>query len=85
MRVVFRKFKKSTGNEDIIALFPGTFDGKYITTYMHNGQHAPSVPGVGDTVPADPSDYWDLYNELVHIGYDDLTVVRALHLNNKDL
>lgn len=85
MRVVFRKFKKSTGNDDVIALFPGTFDGQYIMSYMHNGQHAPTVPTPGDTVPADWNDYKDLYVELVGQGYEDLVIVKSLHLSNKDL
>lgn len=85
MRVVFRKFKKTTGNEDVIALFPGTFDGRYIDSYMHNGQHGPCVPTIGDTYPAEPRLYADLYSELVGQGYTDLTIVKTLHLNNKDL
>ena len=82
MRVVFRRFKKST---EVIALFPGTFDGHYITSYMHNGQHAPTVPTPGDTVLATPGEYADLYSELVGQGYTDLEVVTRLHLSNKDL
>lgn len=70
-RVVFRKYKDG----DIIALFPKR--GDYMCeSYMHIGQHSmadyPQV--IRMTKPANESEYKELYNELVSIGYDDLVV-----------
>lgn len=68
--VVFRVFK--TG--DVIALFPmepATTDGRYITSYMHIGQHsAADYHGViGDTRPATEAEYTPLRKELESAPY----------------
>jgi hypothetical protein len=77
--VIFRKFKN---RGDIIALFPNVpyapqlYPVTTIMSYMHLGQHgAADYYHVMDiTVPAKPSEYDDLYKELVSIGYDNLVI-----------
>lgn len=74
-RVIFRKYKDG----DIIALFPKR--GDYMCeSYMHIGQHSmadyPQV--IKTTKPANESEYKELYDELVSIGYDDLVVKKKV-------
>lgn len=74
-RVIFRKFPH---NGEIIALFPDQYNERNgnIGSYMHNGQHAETVPDYGDTKPADGPEYADLYAELVGQGYHNLRIVK---------
>ena len=76
--VIFRKFKI---DGSIIALFPNEqFDlkGRFMLSYMRIGQHGGAdYNGLLDiTVLATPSEYKDLLEELVSIGYDNLIVMQ---------
>ena len=67
---VFRKFK----NGEIIALFPrlrADVAGKFCLSYLHQGQHGGAdYQGIVDnTTRANPSEYYDLAEELKGIGY----------------
>jgi len=77
-RVVFRKFKDG----EVIALFPDQYSPRtgMIGSYMHNGQHSDTMPHFGDTKPAEPNDYMDLYLELIRQGYSNLKVVQRLNI-----
>lgn len=74
-RVIFRKFPH---NGEVIALLPDQYNDRTgdIGSYMHNGQHAETVPDFGDTKAADEYEYADLYAELGRQGYTKLKVVR---------
>lgn len=74
-RVIFRKFPH---NGEVIALFPDQYNPRNgnIGSYMHNGQHAETVPDFGDTVAADAVDAQDLHNELIRQGYHNLRIVK---------
>lgn len=74
-RVIFRKFPH---NGEVIALLPDQYNERTgdIGSYMHNGQHAETVPDFGDTKAAEWEDYADLYNELVRQGYHNLRIVK---------
>jgi hypothetical protein len=74
-RVIFRKFPH---NGEVIALFPDQYNPRTgnIGSYMHNGQHADTMPDFGDTKPADGPEYRNLYNELIRQGYKNLRIVK---------
>lgn len=77
-RVIFRTFRHGG---DVIALFPSIpwdRQGFSVTSYQHIGQHgAADYSGViRATRPATPSEYEELYDELVRIGYDDLKIAK---------
>ena len=68
--VVFRKEKDG----EIFALFPkikATVDGKSCLCYVHTGQHgsADYQYCIDKTCRANPSEYYDLAEELKGIGY----------------
>lgn len=74
-KVVFRKFKEG----DIIALFPEIEEGFGRTmSYQHLGQHGSAYYWrvINITTSATPEEYKPLYDELVSIGYNDLTVIK---------
>jgi len=76
-RVVFRKFPSDNA---VIALFPDQYNPRtgLIGSYMELGQHSDCQPHVGDTVPADVSEYSPLLGELKRQGYANLKVVKRL-------
>lgn len=74
--VVFRTFK-SGGT--VIALFPWEDWGfNNCASYMHVGQHggADYVHCIAVSRPTPPTEYGNLLNELVQIGYDDLKIFK---------
>jgi hypothetical protein len=84
-KVIFRRFYPEKGG-DIIAIFPelaGTNNPyKDCLSYQHIGQHgAITLDFHKFTFPIThnyPKEYFDLYNELVAMGYDDLEVVTRM-------
>jgi hypothetical protein len=76
--VQFRKFKK--GGE-IIAVFPYQIESENCTgSYMHLGQHSGCSWDINsNTTAAKPSEYKDLLQELISIGYDVKIVNRRKH------
>jgi len=72
--VIFRKYK----NNQIIAVFPtelGSCDSYQCQSYMTIGQHGSCDPNViQDTNPASAAEYYDLFSELVSLGYENLQV-----------
>jgi hypothetical protein len=69
-RVVFRRFKNEP--RDVIAFFPELREGnKYVSSYMHIGQHAPAMYPHRLTEPANLTepDVAALERELTSIGY----------------
>ena len=77
--VIFRKY---TSNGDILAIFP-TLPALHssphtVTCYEHIGQHGSMAYGYMEphTVKASPSEYAELYAELITIGYNNLKVVQ---------
>lgn len=83
--VIFRKWKE---DGSIIALFPGLNDETgyanrgMCMSYMHIGQHgeADYEHVIRMTVPAEDTEYEDLYEELLGLGYD-LKVVKKKPIN----
>ena len=74
-KVVFRKCRDMS----ILALFPDVHGPGYtVQCYQHVGQHSSADYSycIGQTKPATPNEYNDLYNELVMIGYSDLKVLQ---------
>lgn len=74
-KVVFRKFSDG----DIIALLPNSLDTNYtIASYMHVGQHSGADYDhvISKTKPAKESEYADLLNELVRVGYTNLRIMK---------
>lgn len=80
MKVVFRKFKS---DGEIIALFPQTLYSRYVTSYMHIGQHGDADYHwcIRISKPATPEEYKPLLNELKSIGYDNLRIVKKSKLS----
>lgn len=76
-KVIFRKYK----DNDIIALFPDTLKYGTVLSYMHVGQHgdADYINIISSTHLANETEYKDLYNELINIGYTDLKVVKRVN------
>jgi len=81
-KVIFKKFPEG----DVIALFPdlpGTNNPyKDCLSYCRIGQHSSASLDLSGLKPAKESEYKDLYNELVSIGYDDLEIVRKFSKNS---
>lgn len=67
VKVIFRKFK----NGEIIALFPEIVGRRYVSSYMHLGQHSDADYShvVQGTTLATPDEYMELKKELEKIGY----------------
>lgn len=84
MKVVFRKFKC---DGDIIALFPQTLYHRYVTSYMHEGQHgnADYHHCIRMTKPATLKEYKPLLNELKSIGYGNLRIVKKSKLSCEEV
>jgi hypothetical protein len=74
-RVIFRKFPHDGA---VIALFPDQYNERNgtIGSYMELGQHAETAPDFGDTVAAEPGEYWHLEQELIGQGYGKLRIVK---------
>jgi len=75
--VQFRKMK----DYDVIAVFPYEIESMNCTSsYMHVGQHGSCAWNVNSfTKPAKKSEYQDLYNELVSLGYNLKMIKRRSH------
>ena len=74
-KLVFRKCR----DRSILALFPDIHEPGYtVQCYQHVGQHSSADYSycIGQTKPATPNEYNDLYNELVMIGYSNLKVLQ---------
>ena len=74
-KVVFRKCR----DRSILALFPDVHESGYtVQCYQHVGQHSSADYSycIGQTKPATPNEYNDLYNELVMVGYSNLKVLQ---------
>jgi hypothetical protein len=72
-KVIFRKIKNDyTGDWDIIAFFPETYDRGFMTCYEHIGQHGEAcLQTYWATKKAKPEEYADLYRELTElVGYN---------------
>ena len=72
--MIFRKEKSGQFKGDVYALFPHevcNYNGN-VTCYMHIGQHheANYILWIQTTIPAQKSEYMDLYKELSDIGYN---------------
>ena len=75
LRVAFRKFKD---DNSVIALFPDwvEYQGKFIQSYMHIGQHGAASPKLLHTLaPAEKWEYEALHKELQSLGYKALQIV----------
>jgi hypothetical protein len=74
-RVVFRRFrpKHNYGYAEVIALFPGLKNGRYVTSYMHTGQHGDAdyrhVVSMTTPTTASDADVKALAKELRVVGY----------------
>lgn len=81
-KVIFKKFPEG----DVIALFPdlpGTNNPyKDCLSYMRVGQHGSASLKLSGLKPAKPSEYQDLLDELISIGYGDLEIVRKFSKNS---
>jgi hypothetical protein len=66
-KVIFRKFSDG----EIIALFPELPEHDYlISSYMHVGQHSAASKGLVQTTKlATETEYYELYQELLSLGY----------------
>lgn len=72
-KVIFRKFPDG----EVIAFFPelpGTNNACTCLNYMSIGQHGTGPATCEGTKWTTPNEYWNLYIELLRIGYS-LTVV----------
>ena len=72
--VVFRSYS----DDEIIALFPTLPGGRYgeCMSYLHIGQHGAADYGhvIRRTRPATADEAFQLWEELIKVGYDDLKV-----------
>lgn len=79
--VIFRKFNKRP--YETIAIFPQLINplNGNLTSYMHVGQHGECDRFFREFTRAckDESEYKDLLNELIKIGYDDLKVIQRVN------
>jgi hypothetical protein len=79
--VKFVKTKSGEFKGDITAVFPyeiATMEGDMLC-YSHVGQHACcSKDWLKHTVLATPKEYYDLFRELISIGYDDLKIIKRI-------
>ena len=79
-------FRKDKTNENVIAFFRESFDGEYIDTYEHIGQHSSASYSyyLNNTIPCNEEDYKGLLKELKDIGYEDIKMYKRLMLNKPD-
>lgn len=81
-------FRKELDNNGIVALFPELphdIRGEYCMCYAHLGQHSSAQYEyvVSKTVPATPSEYRPLAQELQRIGYHLKVVKRVSYRMHK--
>jgi hypothetical protein len=75
-KVIFRKDKKAN---EIMAFFPETLQHGNMDCYAHIGQHSTAdIQHYWNTKPAAEREYTKLQQELISIGYDDLTIRKKI-------
>lgn len=73
IKVIFRKYKNAyTGEYNIIAFFPESYNFGDVMSYEHIGQHSKSsILFYRETKPASLNEYLPLYQELTQkVGYN---------------
>lgn len=80
LKVIFRKYKNEyTGQYNIIAFFPESYNYGSLMSYEHIGQHSESsIDFYRYTKPANISEYLPLYNELTNIVGYTLRIVKRM-------
>ena len=80
LKVIFRKYKNEyTGQYNIIAFFPESYNYGSLMSYEHIGQHSEStIDFYHYTKPAALNEYLELYNELTNIVGYSLRVVKRM-------
>lgn len=80
LKVIFRKYKNCyTGQYNVIAFFPESYNYGSIMSYEHIGQHSESsIDFYHSTKPANISEYLPLYNELTNIVGYTLRIVKRM-------
>jgi hypothetical protein len=76
--VLFRvdQFKEVTA---VFPTIPADVNGNHMTCYAHIGQHSGCSRGwYTGTRAATPTEWHDLFVELVSIGYDDMKPVKRI-------
>lgn len=80
LKVIFRKYKNEyTGEYNIIAFFPESYNYGSLMSYEHIGQHSEStIDFYRWTKPAALNEYLPLYNELTELVGYNLQVVKRM-------
>lgn len=82
IKVIFRKYKNEhTGEYNIIAFFPESYNYGDVMSYEHIGQHSEaSIMFYRETKPASLNEYLPLYQELTEkVGYNLRVMKRFIY------